>query len=90
MQLVEQISEDYESISTHLKIERRKRNKTRVYGEVDVLARKGKEIHLYEVKCSYRIVKARKQLKRIKKAFKNYKTSCFFYCGDGKQLVELS
>jgi len=60
-------------------------------GEVDIIARKGDEIHLFEVKCSYRIVKARHQLLKLKKAnaFKNFNITCFFYCGMGKQLIEV-
>ena len=86
IELVEQLKTcDYDDISTHLKLER----KGRLIGEVDVLARKGNEIHLFEVKCSHRPIKARKQLGRVRKNFSEYPTKCFFYCGTGKSLTEL-
>jgi len=83
--LVKQISSDYDDISTHLKLER----KRRVIAEIDVIARRGKELHLFEVKCSPRITKAKKQLFKAKKIFKSYDTTCFFYCGAGDTLIEI-
>lgn len=88
-QLVRQLRPDYDTISTHLKLEKKKKNKTRIIAEVDIIARRGKELHIFEVKCSFRIIKARKQLTKLKKLFKEYDTSCFFYCGMGKKLVEI-
>lgn len=84
-ELVQRIKPDYDDISTHLELKR----KRRVIAEVDVVARKGDTYHLFEVKCSYRITKARKQLHRAQHLFGNEKTVCFFYCGMGKSLVEL-
>jgi Holliday junction resolvase-like predicted endonuclease len=84
-ELVQQIRPNYDDISTH-QIFKKKR---RMITEVDILARKGDEIHIYEVKCSYRITKARKQLNRARGLFRNQKTACFFYCGIGKALVEI-
>lgn len=83
--LVRQIRSDYDSISTHLKLEKKKR----LIAEIDIIARRGKELHFFEVKCSNRIVKARKQLKRVKKIFSSYDTTCYFYCGSGDKLVEV-
>ncbi|PIN80343.1 hypothetical protein COV13_03750 [Candidatus Woesearchaeota archaeon CG10_big_fil_rev_8_21_14_0_10_32_9] len=83
--MVKQISSDYDDISTHLKLER----KRRVIAEIDVIARRGKELHLFEVKCSHRITKAKKQLFKVKKIFKSYDTTCFFYCGAGDKLIEI-
>lgn len=84
-QLVRQLRPDYDDISTHLKLERKKR----LIGEIDVVARRGKELHLFEVKCSHRIVKAKKQLFKLKKIFSHYETTCYFYCGAGNKLVEI-
>ncbi len=82
-QLVSQLEEEnYDYISTHLKV----KGKKRTVAEVDVLARKGSKLHIYEVKCSYRIVKAKKQLKRIKRVFSNEKVECYFYCGIGDKI----
>jgi hypothetical protein len=50
-------------------------------GEIDILGIKGKKVHVFEVKCSYRIVKAKKQLMRIKKYLAAEDISLFFYCG---------
>ena len=83
--LVRQIRSDYDSISTHLKLEKKKR----LIAEIDVVARKGDELHFFEVKCSHRIVKARKQLKKVKKIFSSYETTCYFYCGAGDKLLEI-
>jgi predicted RecB family endonuclease len=76
---------DYDDISTHLKLEKRKR----IIAEIDVVARRGEQLHLFEVKCSYRLVKAKKQLLKAKKIFSNYNTTCYFYCGAGNQLLEV-
>ena len=86
--LVRQLKPDYDNISTHLKFEKKKR----VVGEIDVVARRGDEVHLFEVKCSYRIVKAKKQLAKFKKLMsaKSSNTSCFFYFGAGNKIVEIS
>lgn len=84
-QLVRQIRPEYDDISTHLTLEKKKR----VIAEIDVVARKGNQLHFFEVKCSYRIIKARKQLQKVKKIFRSYETAYFFYCGAGNQLVEV-
>lgn len=83
--LVKQIRSDYDDISTHLKLEKKKR----LIAEIDVVARRGNELHFFEVKCSHRIVKARKQLKKVKKIFGSYNTTCYFYHGAGDKLVEI-
>jgi len=45
-------------------------------------------IDIYEVKCSYRKTKARKQLERLKKLFPEIK-SLFFFCGESGMLERL-
>ncbi len=85
-QLVSQIENEYDYISTNLKIT----NKKRTVAEVDVIARKGREIHFYEVKCSYRITKAKKQLRKLRKMFNDKRISCYFYCGSGDKLVQVN
>lgn len=84
-ELVKQLKPDYDSISTHLILKRKKR----IIGEVDVVARRDTEVHLFEVKCSYRIVKARKQLTKFKKIMRDEKASCFFYFGEGNTIFEI-
>ncbi|MBI2657421.1 hypothetical protein HYX08_01870 [Candidatus Woesearchaeota archaeon] len=56
-------------------------------GEVDILAKKGSRFDLYEVKCSYRILKAKKQLDRAKRYLKLENSRSYFYCGNSKSLV---
>ena len=70
-------------ISTNVPIKHHKRN----LGEIDIVAQKGNRFDLYEVKCSYRIVKAKKQLRRIKKYLNLKNVRSFFYCGNSKLLV---
>lgn len=84
-ELVTQIRPNYEDISTH-QIFKKKR---RMITELDIVAKRGNEVHIFEVKCSYRITKARKQLNRARNLFRGQKTACFFYCGMGKSLVEV-
>jgi predicted RecB family endonuclease len=85
-ELVKRIRPEYDDISTHLKLNKKKRT----IAEIDIMARKGKEIHFFEVKCSYRIVKARKQLTRLRRLFQNDPVSLYFYCGIGDMLIEIA
>ncbi|MFT4311103.1 MAG: hypothetical protein ACMXX7_00595 [Candidatus Woesearchaeota archaeon] len=84
--LVKQIKSKYDDIRTHKKFS----NKKRLVAEADIVARIDNEIHFYEVKCSYRIVKARKQLKRLKRIHSNKDVSCFFYCGISSKIIEVN
>jgi len=77
VELRDKIRHKYDSISVNVKVTGRKRS----LGEIDIIARKGKNIDLYEVKCSYRIVKARKQLTRVKRLLNIQHARSFFYCG---------
>jgi hypothetical protein len=63
-------------------------NKKRTLGEIDILAKKNNQYHVYEVKCSYRIIKARHQLKKIKKLVPNIKKT-FFYCGESDSIEQI-
>ena len=82
-ELCKKISSRYDSLSTNVKI----RNSKRSIAEIDVLARKGKRYHTYEVKCSHRITKAKKQLKRIRRIIGFDNTHAYFYCGSSKSLM---
>ena len=59
----------------------------RLIGEIDIYARKGARIDLYEVKCSYRIAKAKKQLKKVKKFLDIENGRKYFYCGNSDLLL---
>ena len=73
------------SISVNVPIRHSKRS----LGEIDIMAKKGDRLDLYEVKCSYRIFKARKQLNRIKRHLNINNARSYFYCGSSKLLVTI-
>lgn len=79
------IAKDYDSILTHLTIT--DTDSGRQVGEVDLLARKGDMIDVFEVKCSFRKTKAKKQLKRIRKRMKVRDT--YWYVGSSGMLEKL-
>ena len=58
LELSNKIKDNYDSISVNVPIKLSKRS----LGEIDIMAKKGSRFDLYEVKCSYRILKAKKQL----------------------------
>ena len=77
----------YEFFEKHVVLFKSCRAKRRrVVAEVDLIAYKDNYCDVYEVKCSYRITKARMQLKKIRKYVRNVKKT-FFYCGESKQIV---
>lgn len=63
----------------------------RLIGEIDMVGVSPNGVDVFEVKCSFRPVKARKQLLKIKKIFGNVDkdVSVFFYHGAGEQLVRM-
>ena len=63
--------------------------KKRSLGEIDLVAKKGHNIDLYEVKCSHRILKAKKQLKRMKRLMNLDKSRAYFYCGSSECLIDV-
>ena len=83
LELSHRIKGEYDSISLNVPVRRFKRS----LGEVDIIATKGSRTDLYEVKCSYRILKAKKQLSRIKNILNVKDAKTYFYCGNSKMLV---
>jgi len=81
-ELVSLIRPNYDSISTHIFLS----NNKRVIGEIDIVAEKNGKIDVFEVKCSYRIYKARQQLRKIKKYLDKPINNFFFYCGSANLL----
>ena len=65
------------------------RNRKRSLAEIDVLAKKGNYVDVYEVKCSYRITKAKKQASSIRKHLNAHIKNFYFYCGATASLVLL-
>ena len=76
--LCEELKPVYDHVSTNIPIYSKRR---RLVAEIDILAKRGDDCYIYEVKCSYRPHKARKQLRKIKKLIPNVKRM-FFFCGE--------
>ncbi|MBI2653762.1 hypothetical protein HYX02_03025 [Candidatus Woesearchaeota archaeon] len=83
LELTNKIKGNYDSISVNVPVKHSKRS----LGEIDIIAKKGNRLDLYEVKCSYRILKAKKQLNRLKKYLNLTNARSYFYCGNSKLLV---
>jgi len=96
MDLCRRLESEYDSILTHVplysfKTKRKKSNKKRRIAEIDILAINKNYCDVYEVKCSYRIVKAKHQLNKIKKILSSTSKvrNSFFYCGEGDQIIKI-
>ena len=85
VELCKRLSYAYDILLTNVPL---KRN-DRLIGEIDIYARKGTRIDIYEVKCSYRIAKAKKQLKKVKSYLELDDVHNYFYCGNSDLLIEL-
>ena len=80
--LYERIKGDYDVIEKHVVV----RGKRCVKAEIDMIGYKDGRIHIFEVKCSYRVYKASRQLAHIKKLLNLRSASLMFYCGTADQL----
>ena len=84
-ELRNKIKHRYDSISVNVKVSGMKRS----LGEIDIVAKKGEKVDLYEVKCSHRILKAKKQLKRMKRLLNLNDSKAYFYCGSSGALTSV-
>lgn len=86
-ELCAKIKDSYDSVSKHVTV----RAKKRMLAEVDVLARKGNNVDLYEVKCSPRIVKARRQLRKLSRYLGSAMniSNYYFYCGSSHSIMTI-
>jgi hypothetical protein len=82
--LCDKIKNDYDSIFTNVPLFSRSK-KPRKIAEIDILAIRDNSCHIYEVKCSYRKTKAKRQLLKIKRIIPNIKRM-FFFCGESGML----
>ncbi|MFW5746240.1 MAG: hypothetical protein ACOCWQ_01675 [Nanoarchaeota archaeon] len=57
--------------------------------EIDVLAVKGDSCDIYEVKSSFRISKAKRQLDKIRKHLTYDVRNAFFFCGASGSLLSV-
>lgn len=83
--LCEKVKSDYDYVSTNVRLFSKK---GRVLAEIDLLAVKNGSCAIFEVKCSYRITKAKKQLQRIKRLMPHV-TNMYFFCGASGLLKEV-
>ena len=80
------IQDRYDSLSKFITLKAKKR----MLAEVDVLARKGDHVDLYEVKCSPRITKAKRQLRKVSRYLTNQNIeNCYLYCGSSHSIMTL-
>jgi len=79
--LYDRIKDDYDAVERNVVLSGRKCS----LAEIDILAYRDDEVHVFEVKCSYRLVKAKKQLKRILRLLQR-PAKAFFYCGGADRL----
>ncbi|NQU99058.1 hypothetical protein HQ533_06385 [Candidatus Woesearchaeota archaeon] len=80
--LHERLRPNYDSISTNVSLYSKRRKKV---AEIDLLAEREDTVDAFEVKCSYRPVKAKKQLRKIRKLVPKVKRT-YFFCGESNQI----
>jgi hypothetical protein len=81
--LASSLQERYDSVIIDHEI----RDKKRAIAQADLIGIKDGQVDVYEVKCSYRIHKAGKQLKRLKRLM--HAAHTYFYCGSSGSLEEI-
>jgi len=81
--LCDKIRPAYDQLLTNVPLYSKK-GKRRI-AEIDILAIRDDEFDVYEVKCSYRVTKAKKQLHRIRRIMPDI-NSMFFFCGESSLL----
>ncbi|HLD01211.1 MAG TPA: hypothetical protein VJC39_05710 [Candidatus Nanoarchaeia archaeon] len=64
------------------------KRRSSILAEIDLLAQNEDCLDVYEVKCSFRITKARKQLTRIKKLMPEV-NRLFFFCGSSGVITQI-
>ncbi|MBC8500317.1 MAG: hypothetical protein ISS25_02790 [Nanoarchaeota archaeon] len=76
--LHDRLKPNYDVITTNIPLYSKKKRKI---AEIDVLAEREDTCDAFEVKCSYRPVKAKKQLRKIRKLVPKVKRT-YFFCGE--------
>jgi len=61
----------------------------RLVAEIDLMAFDGGACDIFEVKCSYRISKAKRQLRKIRKVVTRKIRNSFFFCGESGMLIHV-
>jgi len=80
------VKADYDFVLKNVPIYSKKK---RLIGEVDLIGMKDGVADIFEVKCSHRIVKARKQLKKFKEKLNCKVRKKFFFCGASGTIFSL-
>ena len=80
------ISGRYETIERHIFLYSKRK---RLVAEIDVIACNGPNCDIYEVKCSLRFAKAKRQLFRIKKLLSHKVRNTYFFCGESKTIYTI-
>lgn len=89
-ELYQQLKDHYHTIYRGLPLHSQR---GRLVGEIDMVAVGNHGVDIFEVKCSYRPVKAKKQLEKIKRIFggrQDQPINAWFYCGEAAKLVKIS
>lgn len=84
--LYDRIKPDFDVMQKHVVLSSRKSRKA----EIDLIGYREGKAHVFEVKCSYRVVKARKQLRRLLRLLKQPVAAAYFYCGSADKLEKFS
>lgn len=84
--LCQRLKSDYDLVIRNVPLYSKKKRRI---AEIDVVAFTDDYCDVFEVKCSYRITKARRQLHKIRKILSPTSSvrHTFFYCGDSSQLI---
>ncbi len=88
-ELHQRIKGRYQSIYRSLPL---RSSRGRLVGEIDLVAVNPWGVDIFEVKCSFRPVKARKQLEKIRRLVGGEfdgQVNTWFYCGEAEQLVKI-
>ena len=85
-QLYNKIKDDYDVVERHVVLS----GKRGMKAEIDLIGYKDGRVDVFEVKCSFRIVKARKQLRRIQRLLNLDGMTLLFYCGMADKLERIA
>lgn len=83
--MYDRIKDDYDAVERNVVLSTRKRRRA----EIDIIAYRDDEVHIFEVKCSYRFAKAKRQILRILRLLKKPAVA-YFYCGSADRLERIA
>lgn len=89
-QLAHRLQSRYDEVHTHLRLFSHRRSKRHVAAEIDLLGVRGEQMDIYEVKCSHRPIKARKQLRRIQRLLGKPDAGMFFFNGESGTITAVA